>query len=229
MRRTASVIALLVLAASAAFAQDPVKVSPSEYKVEHENDLVRVVRVKRGAHTTSAMHEHATPFVVVYLTDLHQKITGADGKVTEATRKAGTVSFNQPIKHAEENVADKPLEAVLVELKYKAGADKPLALPLDPIKVDPKHHSLELENPFVRVIRSVRGPHEKTLMHEHPSYVVVWLTDLHTGIRRSDGTVIDNVRKAGELAWRDAQKHETENLADQQAVEIQIELKAPPR
>ena len=229
MRRTASLMVLLVLAASTATAQDPVKIRPSEYKVEHENDRVRVVRVKRGAHSKSPMHEHANPYVVIYITDVHQKVTGADGRVQEATRKAGQVGFSQPVKHEEENVADKPLEAILVELKYKTGSAQPLSLPLDPIKVAAKHHKIELENDLVRVIRSIRGPREKAAMHEHPDYVVVWLTDLHTGIQRPDGTVIDSVRKAGEVAWRDAWKHETENLTDRVAEEVQVELKAQAR
>src|SRR3970040_626824 len=105
MRRTASLMALLVLAASTAIAQDPVKIRPSEYKVEHENDRVRVVRVKRGAHSKSPMHEHANPYVVIYLTDVHQKVTGADGKVQEATRKAGQVWFRQPAKAGGEDLA----------------------------------------------------------------------------------------------------------------------------
>ena len=53
----------------------------------------------------------------------------------------------------------------------------------------------------------------KAPMHEHPHYVVVYLTDLHTAMKLSDGRVIDNLRRPGELAWRDALKHETELLA----------------
>ena len=41
----------------------------------------------------------------------------------------------------------------------------------------------------------------------------------------SDGRKVDNPRKPGEVAWRDALKHETENIGDKTAVEIQIELK----
>lgn len=62
-------------------------------------------------------------------------------------------------------------------------------------------------------------------MHEHPHYVVVYLTDLHTAMKLTDGKVIDNLRRPGELAWRDALKHETENVGDRTAMEIQVELK----
>jgi hypothetical protein len=40
-----------------------------------------------------------------------------------------------------------------------------------------------------------------------------------------DGKPVDNVRHPGEIAWRDFMKHETENLGERRAVEIQIELK----
>jgi hypothetical protein len=55
--------------------------------------------------------------------------------------------------------------------------------------------------------------------------VVVYLTELHTSMKMGDGKMVDNLRRPGELAWRDALKHETENLGDRTAVEIQVELK----
>jgi len=39
-------------------AEDPVKVDPKHYKVEFENDGVRVLRVKYGAREKSVMHSH---------------------------------------------------------------------------------------------------------------------------------------------------------------------------
>ena len=36
---------------------------------------------------------------------------------------------------------------------------------------------------------------------------------------------VDNPRRPGEVAWRDALKHQTENIGEKTAVEIQIELK----
>ena len=54
---------------------------------------------------------------------------------------------------------------------------------------------------------------------------MVYLTELHTTMTLADGRQIDNPRKPGEVAWRDALKHQTENIGDKRAVEIQIELK----
>src|SRR4051812_14753338 len=59
---------------------DPVKVDPKHYKVEFQNDQVRVVRVKFGPHEAAPMHEHQMNRVVVYLKDQNVKMTTAEGK-----------------------------------------------------------------------------------------------------------------------------------------------------
>jgi beta-alanine degradation protein BauB len=204
-------------------AQDPVQVS-QDYKVEIENNWVRVLRVKRGPHGKTPMHQHPAS-VLVFLTDYHQKVTGPDGKVREITRKAGDVSYIEAVKHSEENLSDQPLEAVVIELKPRPADFKPAPITLDPVKLDPDHHLVPLENDRVRVLRTILGPHLKSPMHEHPHYVVVYLTELHTTMQLGDGKVLDNPRKPGEIAWRDALKHQTENIGDRTAVEIQVELK----
>jgi hypothetical protein len=96
---------------------DPVKLAPASYKVELENDQVRVVRVKIGGRKSVPMHEHLLNRVVVYLTDQNFRVTGADGKVELPQHKAGEVSWGGPAKHKEDNLSDKQLEVLVVELK----------------------------------------------------------------------------------------------------------------
>jgi quercetin dioxygenase-like cupin family protein len=84
---------------------------------------------------------------------------------------------------------------------------------------------VDFENDHVRILRTVLEPHIKSPMHAHPAYVVVYLTDLHTKMTFPDGTVNDNRRKRGDIAWRDALQHSTENVEDQHAEEIQVEMK----
>ncbi|MFN2500252.1 MAG: hypothetical protein ABR557_14310, partial [Pyrinomonadaceae bacterium] len=50
----------------------------------------------------------------------------------------------------------------------------------DPVKVDPKHYSVEFENAQVRVLRIKYGPHEKSVMHWHPAGVVILLSAMNT-------------------------------------------------
>jgi quercetin dioxygenase-like cupin family protein len=85
--------------------------------VEFENSQVRVVRVKIAAHRKVPEHEHQLNRVVVYLTDQNGSMTTSDGQTTTAQHKAGESSWAGPTKHREENLMDKPFEAVAVELK----------------------------------------------------------------------------------------------------------------
>ena len=87
------------------------------YKLEFENDQVRVSRVKFAAHQQVPEHQHMLNRAVVYLTDQHSKITAADGKVDDSQHKAGQVSWGVPAKHHEENLLDISTEAIMVEIK----------------------------------------------------------------------------------------------------------------
>jgi quercetin dioxygenase-like cupin family protein len=109
-------LALQLGAAAPAAAEDPVKVDVKHYKVEFENDQVRVLRVKYGPHEKSVMHWHPAT-VAVFLTDGDAQFTAPDGKVTPAPLKAGTTMWSAAGKHLPENLGDKPFELILVELK----------------------------------------------------------------------------------------------------------------
>lgn len=95
---------------------NPVKVDSKHYKLEFENDRVRVVRVRYGPGEKSVMHDHPA-LAVVFLTDHHVRFTYPDGKTEEVSGKAGQVAWFVPVKHLPENLSDKPLEVILVEMK----------------------------------------------------------------------------------------------------------------
>jgi len=108
-------------------AQDPVKVDPKHYKVEFENDRVRVLRITYGPHEKSVMHSHPSG-VAVFLTDSHGKFTYPDGKSVERDSKAGQVRWATGETHLPENLSDKPEELILVELKVKPATAKPVRM-----------------------------------------------------------------------------------------------------
>jgi len=98
----------------------------------------------------------------------------------------------------------------------------------DPVKVDPKHYKMEFENAQVRVLRIKYGPHEKSVMHEHPAGVAVFLTDQHTKFTLPDGKTEEGHGKAGETTWTAGGKHLPENLSDKAFELILVELKTKP-
>jgi quercetin dioxygenase-like cupin family protein len=95
---------------------DPVKVDSKHYKVEAENDRVRVLRVTYGPREKSVMHGHPAT-IAVFLTENHGRFTFPDGRTEDRTWKAGQSMVMAPENHLPENLSDKPLELVLIELK----------------------------------------------------------------------------------------------------------------
>ena len=84
----------------------------------------------------------------------------------------------------------------------------------DPTKVEPKHYKLDFENDRVQVVSVHYGPHEKSVLHDHPGGVVVSLTDAHLRFTDENGKVREVYSKAGESRWYAPFKHRVENLGD---------------
>jgi hypothetical protein len=191
--------ALLLTFAAAASAQTAPEI---------DNPWVRVSRIQLAPNQKTPSVQRLDS-VAIYLTGV----------------RAGEVAWFNAGRRAEDNASDQPFEAIITELKPAPAGPAQPRVTLDPVKLDPQHHLVPLENHRVRVLRTILEPHLKSPIHEHPHYVVVYLTELHTTMVLGDGKAVDNSRRRGEIAWRDFMKHETENLGDRTAVEIQIELK----
>ena len=97
-------------------AADPVKVDPKHYKVEFENDRIRVLRVKYEPGEKSVMHSHPET-VAVFLNDAHAKFTYPDGQSEDINASAGSVQHLDAFTHLPESTGKAPFEVVLVELK----------------------------------------------------------------------------------------------------------------
>jgi hypothetical protein len=96
---------------------DPVKADSKHYKVEFENERVRVLRVSYGPNEKSEMHAHPDT-VAIFLTDNHRsRHTYPDGRSEELSGRAGEVRYMEAWEHNPENLTDKPFEVILVELK----------------------------------------------------------------------------------------------------------------
>ncbi len=95
---------------------DPAVVDAQHYKIEFENDRVRVVRISYGAGEESVMHHH--PDVVgVFPTDHHVEFEMPDGSTTKVHARAGQFTFIHAGQHLPRNIGEETWEVVLVELK----------------------------------------------------------------------------------------------------------------
>jgi hypothetical protein len=83
---------------------DPTVVDAKHYKVEFENDQVRVLRVHYDPHDKGELHQHMLNRVVLYLND-------------QPGAKADEVRISGPGTHTEQNAGDQPADRIAVELK----------------------------------------------------------------------------------------------------------------
>jgi beta-alanine degradation protein BauB len=89
-----------------------------------------------------------------------------------------------------------------------------VALGQDPVKVEPKHYTRDFENEHVDVVSVVYGPHESSVLHQHPGGVVVSITEAHLRFTDENGKVREVFSKPGEARWYPPFKHKVENLGD---------------
>ena len=95
---------------------DAAEVDPQHYKVEFENDQVRVLRITYGPGEKSVMHSH-TEGVVVFLSDGGGKFTYPDGKTEEMEFKSGVVIWTPESTHQPENTGNESFEVIQIEMK----------------------------------------------------------------------------------------------------------------
>jgi quercetin dioxygenase-like cupin family protein len=192
-----------------------------------ENGSVLVHMAVDQPHSKGKVHRHEMDRVMIYLDDGRMRIENVNGPVENQTWKARQVVWSPAGGyHTSENVGDKVLRIIEIELKPAPPSTKPFVIsPLDPVKVDPKRYTLEFENARVRVFRGKYGPHEEGVMHEHiNNRVVAYLTDGEIRVTAPDGTSELKKFTANTVAWGGATKHR-ESIGDKPMEMVVVELK----
>src|SRR5213595_3354960 len=116
---SALAVALSILAVRA-HAQDPAVVNAKTIRVRFENDRVRVLEATLPPGVKEQVHSHPA-YVIYVLAGGRYRNYASDGKITEGTLQTGEVLYREPLTHAAENIGDKPLHMILVELKGVPG------------------------------------------------------------------------------------------------------------
>jgi quercetin dioxygenase-like cupin family protein len=119
MRATSMLLTLIAFTAGPALAQDPVTVDPAHYKVQFENDHVRVLRITYGPNEKSVMHYHPAG-VVVFVTDAKVQFTVPGGQTFQDQGKGGETRWAEAGTHLPQNPTNQRFEVVLVELKTRS-------------------------------------------------------------------------------------------------------------
>jgi quercetin dioxygenase-like cupin family protein len=122
MRRFLVTAALVCAAGLTAWCQQ-LPTPEKQAKILFENDQVRILQFVYHPGDKSPMHSHPDN-VAIALTDSHVRVIAPDGKVSEASGKAGTAKFRPAFQHSVENIGDKDYEGIIVELKCKPAEAK---------------------------------------------------------------------------------------------------------
>jgi quercetin dioxygenase-like cupin family protein len=218
---------VFVMSMRETFAQDPVKVAPSIFRVLLENTRVRVLQEWLRPGEKEPMHSH--PRAVRYaLNSFKGKSTSLSGKVTEFSAKAGQVDWSEPETHAVENTGRTTIRAIIVELKTPQ-----YVLPRereggpDPLGVASHSHRLLFENGFVRVLLFHLIPGQRTRPHYHPDHVSYVLNG---GVLREtlpNRRVIRRVWRAKRAKWVEGGTRTVQNIGMSEVRLLMVELKSP--
>jgi hypothetical protein len=98
-------------------ALDPLRVAPKNFTVIFENTQVRALRLNLGPRQSVPMHEYTLNHLAVCMTDLNVRMTPPAGEAEVAQRKLGDLRWSGPSQQRIDNLADSPLEMVILELK----------------------------------------------------------------------------------------------------------------
>lgn len=158
------VLAMLGLLTIPAFAQDPSETLPQNYKLQFENDWVKVTRVHYAPHEKLPSHRHTqTASAYVYLNDsgpvVFNHIGLEYGAVTRPAAKAGSFRLYRGLKemHEVENLSDLPSDFLRVEFKTEPINDRSLRgrFYRDDHPEGENFQKVQFENEQIRITRLV--------------------------------------------------------------------------
>jgi len=96
----------------------------------------------------------------------------------------------------------------------------------DPVKVDPAHYKVVLDNDAVRVLKVSYGVGEKSVMHAHPDAMLVPFAPAKARFTMPDGTTQDVDVKAETALYTPAFTHSPANVGTTRIDALLVEFKA---
>jgi hypothetical protein len=238
--RLIRVTVFVCLLAVAAFAQDPLKTLPNAYKLEFENEWVRVVRVHYAPHKKLPAHEHTLlASAYVYLNDggpvVFNHIDKSYGAVTRPATKAGSFRVYHGIQehHEVENQSDLPSDFLRVEFKTEPLDEKSLKGRYfrETYPAGENFQKVQFENAQIRITRLVCAPGKKIDVSANSSEPTL-LISLSPAQFKVSGNK-DKMEKVklglGQTRWLAFnQQEQLENVRDAPAEMLRFDFKTRP-
>ena len=95
----------------------------------------------------------------------------------------------------------------------------------DAVKVAPDSYKVVLENDAVRVLEVRIKQGAKSEMHSHPKSVAICINDQRLRFTFPNGKSEDTNLKRGQTVWLDGISHAVENIRNEDASSVVVELK----
>lgn len=215
MRLIQSLALLAVMASSGAAlrAQDPLVTLPDTYKLQFENDWVKVVRVHLAPGAKLASHSHpAAMLAYVYLNDAGPVVFRHDhgpGTITRPAVKARSYRLSRGMveTHAVENAGDGASDYLRVEFKTQGSASIRRRGAAPPLKTE-NAADVEVTNDQMRITRLTLGAGktmELTTTAAEPALLIA-VTGARVTVAR--GSSLDLALDLGQEHWIDPRQRE---------------------
>ncbi len=230
-----SILALvLTLASTAAAAQDPLAVAPQAYKLQFENEWVKVVRVHYEPREKIAAHDHPRRGTVfVYLRDggpVRFSHTGAEPYALERPAIAARAyRIARPVDehHEVENVSDLASDFLRVELKTEpVDVDTTRGrFPAPPVTAS-SGEAVERESGWIRTVRVTVGAGETYAAKEAARTPALLIAFAPMTVRTG---VSSRALAVGDTLWLDAGASQSFTNAGSRPGELlRVEFRSKP-
>jgi quercetin dioxygenase-like cupin family protein len=110
-------------------------------------------------------------------------------------------------------------------LKFYPESGKPMTHHDDAVKVASDSYKVVLENDQVRVLEVRIKQGAKVEMHSHPKSVAISLNDQRLRFTFPNGKSEETDVKRGQAVWLDGISHAVENIRNEDASSVVVELK----
>ena len=206
--------ALLLNFNAFALRQDPLKVAPDAYRLQFENEWVKVTRVYYGPRAHVPLHDHSRlPAAYVYLNDsgpINFKHAGWEHPVlTRRPTKAGSFRLSPTTAvgetHEVENPTDTPSDFLRIEFKTRPAERESLHGRFYPVRYRAGRYfsKVQFVNGQLRVTRLVCPPRKSLAVESNASApsLIVLLAPARFGSAGREGGIGWETLETGRTVW----------------------------
>lgn len=205
----------------------PEVVNPAVYTLLHEDDRVRILDMTLPPGVNDGMHSHFDE-AAYFMTGSKLKIHLPEGDAVEMDVPDGAPMSHEAWTHSVENIGDKTLHAIVVEIKPGAReAAGMVAAGMSAAETSPDNYAVLLEDDRVRILEMKLPAGTSDNEHAHPAEAAYFITGSTVTVHLPDGEPMQVDMPDGGVLSHPAWEHRVENTGTKDLRAIVVELKQP--